>query len=505
MGAGRIAALPVVWALLLAVGCSSFGGRPVGHELSPRETAKAQALAHFSQGLLSELAVPPDGVGALNAYLAAAAADPDEIELHNMAARLAVQLGRSGQALTILEQAVREQRHRPEPQLALGHLAMSLEDYALAQRSFRLAGRYHKVPAIRVEDAFLAAYTAFMQGADRQALSSLETALRYGAGRPFASEQQEPLIPVRLRAMQFALDLAVERLNHDNPATGLHYLNWAEAQATNRFERADLQERYGSEAWHKHQRATAIAALRRAAAADPLRSHAELLALATERETQQLKISDVARLLKEQPANIALRLGLARMLIGENFHHQAQTELETTIGHFRRRFPREKTDPALWLMLGACLERQQLLEKAEDTFRAGLAEHPDSAAMQNYLAYMLAEQGLKLDEAETLVKAALAQEPENYAYQDTLGWICYQAGRYEEALIWLNRAAEDRVVDPVIFDHLGDTLQKLGRQEEAIGYWAICYRLDRKNRQVADKLTAAGVDPASVLIGIGSK
>ena len=56
------------------------------------------------------------------------------------------------------------------------------------------------------------------------------------------------------------------------------------------------------------------------------------------------------------------------------------------------------------------------------------------------------------------------------------------------------RAAEDEAQDATILDHIGDTLEKLGRKPESASYWAMSYRLDPDNEKVAAKLTDMGVD-----------
>jgi len=49
--------------------------------------------------------------------------------------------------------------------------------------------------------------------------------------------------------------------------------------------------------------------------------------------------------------------------------------------------------------------------------------------------------------------------------------VLYRLGRYEDAARYMERAAELEPLDPVISDHLGDTLWATGRRREAEFQW----------------------------------
>ena len=54
---------------------------------------------------------------------------------------------------------------------------------------------------------------------------------------------------------------------------------------------------------------------------------------------------------------------------------------------------------------------------------------------------------------------------------DSLGWVYYRLGRYDEAVIQMERAVELEAVDPVVNDHLGDVYWAVGRKREAQFQW----------------------------------
>ncbi|MEM8495252.1 MAG: tetratricopeptide repeat protein, partial [Planctomycetota bacterium] len=63
-------------------------------------------------------------------------------------------------------------------------------------------------------------------------------------------------------------------------------------------------------------------------------------------------------------------------------------------------------------------------------------------------------------------------EPEQAAYLDSMGWVRYKRGDLAGAERWLRRSlAAPGGDNPVILDHLGDVLFRLGRPDEARAMW----------------------------------
>lgn len=132
---------------------------------------------------------------------------------------------------------------------------------------------------------------------------------------------------------------------------------------------------------------------------------------------------------------------------------------------------RHPGDDALLFARGAALERQGRLAEAERLLAKAIQINPNNAVALNYLGYMLADRGVKLVEALGYVQRALALEPKSAAYLDSLGWAQFRMGLYEEAETNLRAALRYDASDPTIREHLGDLLQKTGRQTEAVREW----------------------------------
>ena len=125
----------------------------------------------------------------------------------------------------------------------------------------------------------------------------------------------------------------------------------------------------------------------------------------------------------------------------------------------------------VWFSRGAMLEKQKKFDDAEKEFRKVLAVSPNNPGALNYLGYMLADRNVRVAEGEKMIAKALEQDPNNGAYLDSLGWAQYRLGKYDEALVSLQKSAERVGKDSTIFDHLGDVYFKLNKLKEAIAAW----------------------------------
>jgi tetratricopeptide (TPR) repeat protein len=113
------------------------------------------------------------------------------------------------------------------------------------------------------------------------------------------------------------------------------------------------------------------------------------------------------------------------------------------------------------------LLRMDRLDEAIDQYRAAVKRWPDSAMSLNALGYTLADRTDNYKEAEKLIRKAIKYDPESAAIIDSLGWVLYKLGRYEEALVELERAYA-KLSDPEVASHIVDTLAALDRHDDAL-------------------------------------
>jgi tetratricopeptide (TPR) repeat protein len=112
------------------------------------------------------------------------------------------------------------------------------------------------------------------------------------------------------------------------------------------------------------------------------------------------------------------------------------------------------------------LLRMDEVDESIDEYRDAVKRWPDSAMSLNALGYTLADRTTKYREAARLIRKALDLEPDSAAIIDSWGWVLYRQGKYEEALVELNRAYES-LKDPEVAAHIVEVLWKLERLEEA--------------------------------------
>jgi tetratricopeptide (TPR) repeat protein len=137
-------------------------------------------------------------------------------------------------------------------------------------------------------------------------------------------------------------------------------------------------------------------------------------------------------------------------------------------------------------------------DQSESVLREGLNHFPDNADLMNELAYFWAEQGSHLQEALALSRRAGALEPDNGPIMDTCGWVYFQMGLVKDSLPYLQRAAVMTNNDPVVLQHVGDALLKLGLKREAIETWTRALEKDPHNGDLTSRIDAAQAQATNV-------
>lgn len=129
-------------------------------------------------------------------------------------------------------------------------------------------------------------------------------------------------------------------------------------------------------------------------------------------------------------------------------------------------------DPDLLYMVANFYTRIGQRDMTEKVLADVLKVDPKHPAASNDLGYDWADQGQHLDRAEELVRIAVAAEPDNQSFLDSLGWVLYKRGKFAEARTALDEAiGTSSLPDPIVLDHLGDTLYRLNLKPEAMAQW----------------------------------
>ncbi len=83
----------------------------------------------------------------------------------------------------------------------------------------------------------------------------------------------------------------------------------------------------------------------------------------------------------------------------------------------------------------------------EKLLKRSIEESPDFPPAYNDLAWLYAEEGVRLPEALAFVERALEQEPDNAAYLDTKAEVLYRLGHIEEAIAIEQKLVEESPKD----------------------------------------------------------
>jgi len=207
-----------------------------------------------------------------------------------------------------------------------------------------------------------------------------------------------------------------------------------------------------------------------------------LLYLFGESDAGVFLVDTLASMREEFSDSRSLDLIQARALMSVDRDEEAAGILESTL-------KRHKDDRLIHFYLGTVYESLDRFRESDRHLRRCLELDPADAETMNNLAYMYAEQGIKLDEAERLLKKALELSPENGFYLDSLGWVYYRKGKADLAVEYIRRAilAMDRD-DAVLRDHLGDAYLLKGDTSKAVGEWERARRLDPELEGVQQKI-----------------
>ena len=108
--------------------------------------------------------------------------------------------------------------------------------------------------------------------------------------------------------------------------------------------------------------------------------------------------------------------------------------------------------------------------------------------MLNNYSYFLCLRNQQLLKAQEMAKKLIQKYPENATYLDTYGWVLYTMKQYEEAEIYLKKAA---LIDEngTVIEHYGDVLFELGKFKEALTQWIRAKELGGTTDSIGLKIT----------------
>lgn len=141
------------------------------------------------------------------------------------------------------------------------------------------------------------------------------------------------------------------------------------------------------------------------------------------------------------------------------------------------------------------LERVGLTTEAISFMQRVLEIDRSNFTALNHIGYTWADRGENLEQAEVYIREAVFLRPDDMNILDSLAWVLYRQGRYEEALEVQLRVVAEPTELGLLYDHLGDIYEALGRCEEARTNWQLALerfsdREDKERTATENKLRA---------------
>lgn len=110
--------------------------------------------------------------------------------------------------------------------------------------------------------------------------------------------------------------------------------------------------------------------------------------------------------------------------------------------------------------------------KAYEAYETALKHFGANVSVLNNYSYFLSLEKRDLDKAEEMILKAVKIEPKNSTYLDTYGWVLFQKGEYVIAKVYLQNAVNNGAdKNPEVLEHLGDVLFMTDEKEEAVKMW----------------------------------
>lgn len=192
----------------------------------------------------------------------------------------------------------------------------------------------------------------------------------------------------------------------------------------------------------------------------------------------------------------------ARVVLLYASYLEEERRLDEAIAHLEQSKEEFPEAPDLFYFLGSLWEQKGHADKSIRYLETVLELEPQHVQALNHLAYTLAERGEDLERAERFARNANELQPSDGYILDTLGWVLYKQGRYEDSVVYLERAFRKASHESIIAEHLGDAYVKTQLPEKAIEMYAKAYetqqsaegreKIEQKMSQVRHTLEVIG-------------
>jgi len=152
----------------------------------------------------------------------------------------------------------------------------------------------------------------------------------------------------------------------------------------------------------------------------------------------------------------------------------------------------KKLEAEFLSQIGEAYLQMQNIAEGKKYYLQAIDKDSESNVIKNNFAYHLANTKNPLTEdleiAIKYINIAVNRSPNQYHYYDTRGWVLFKQGKYQEALIDIEKALELSPNQPVVVEHLGDIYFKLNQVDNAIDCWKKAVKLGMQSELLNKKI-----------------
>lgn len=134
----------------------------------------------------------------------------------------------------------------------------------------------------------------------------------------------------------------------------------------------------------------------------------------------------------------------------------------------------------MYSLLAETYHKTEKMKESDEAMEQVLKIDKDNKAILNNYSYYLSLRGDSLDKAERMSMVCVELEPMNPTFLDTYAWVLYKQKKYDKALVIIEKAYNyGGSGNPVIIEHYGDILFRLGNTGKALEMWNEAFKLGK--------------------------
>lgn len=422
--------------------------------------------------------------------------DPNNLASHIARARIMLVQGKGDEALTELRQQIAIAPNNPQVHYFLGVASWRAGNPNQAESAFRRALELDPfmVPALHS--------MAELEVSQGEHHSAIEPASRCVTLRPSDPSQRILLGKAYLVEGDFAQAREqftfAQELNSHGPAAHdstvqIYLALCSEGERKLDEARAGLEKAFQTDPQsipaltklveldlQSQQRSKAIDRVRAFLGAYPnsAQAHSILGSLYARGAEYSAAQSEFERVIQIEPNLLPAYLALGRIC-------QQTGQIDLALNHYRSALALQPRFTPLITLVGNLYLEKGDFSSAEKYFEEALAIDPGFAVAASNLAWVYAEQGVKLDLALHLARGAVSQLGELDSASDTLGWVEYRNGQFSSALPLFQECVRKVPTHPVYRYHLGLALLASGQKEKGRGELNTALRLNLAGAEAA--------------------